>query len=337
MGLSRQEHEDLYYWLLLTRRAEEHMRCVYRDQKAGKIEPVFSGNLYLSTYQEAVSVGAAFACRDSDWISHTHRDLGALLVKGRWDLNDVFANVLGRAESPAQGHDSGLNIGSKEKATLTKHIFMCINPVIACGVAGVCAEKKEGNVILAFLGDGATSQGYFHETLNGAGLGKLPIIFIVNNNQYAISTPVEGQVAGGFIYKKAENYGFPGVWVDGKNILEVYHVVHDAISRTRAGGGPTLIEAETFRLCGHAEHDVDNQTGIPSYMTQEQWEAEKTVENDPLWRYRQHLLVQGVMKEEDFAAHEEDVAATIKDAWEKALALPPPEPGGDQLFAEDQR
>lgn len=324
MGLSPQEHFDLYFWLLLTRRTEERMRAEYRAQKPdAKIIP---GNLYLATFQEAVPVGAAFAAKPTDWISHTHRDLGALLTNGRWDLKDIFANVLGRATGPAQGRDSGINFGSLEKRTMVKHVFMGINLPIACGVA-------KADVVLAFFGDGATSQGFPHEAMNQAGLKKRPIILFCNNNQYAISTPVEMQVAGGSIAKRAEGYGFPGISIDGTDILAVYEAAQEAIARARAGEGPTLIEAKTFRFSGHAEHDLDPQTGIPSYIPPERWQKEGQPENDPLVRYRQYLLENSLMTEEDFAAHEEDIAGEIESAWGEALAMPPPEPGDNKIFA----
>lgn len=329
MGLTRQQLEDLYYYLLLTRRTEERMRKAFKEGQKDPAQRVIAGNLYLSTYQEAVSVGAAFAAEATDWISHTHRDPGALLARDRWSLTEVFSNVLGRAEGPARGRDSGLNFGSIEKRTLPKHIFMGIALPIACGIAHALKQHRSKDVVVAFFGDGATSQGYFHEAMNDSGLNKLPNVWVCNNNGWAISTPAEKQIAGGWLDKRAETYGMPGIYVDGGNILAVYEKVKTAIERAKAGEGPTFIEAQTFRLSGHAEHDDPL-----AYMPATLWEEMQKQKHDPLWRYRQYLLKNKIMEEADFAAHEEDVANEIEKAWAQALAMPLPDPRTEQeIFA----
>lgn len=332
MSLSRREHFDLFYYLLLTRRAEEKMRTAYQEGQKDPKKKLIAGNFYPSTNQEAVPVGVAFAAKLTDWIAHTHRDLGALLVHERFELVEILANMFGRAEGPTRGRDSGLNFGSREKRTVPKHVFMGMNLTIANGVAWELKNQGDG-VILAFSGDGASSEGFVHDAMNWAGVGNYPIVFVFNNNQWAISTPVERQVAGGSIAKRAEGYGFPGIVVDGTDILAVYQATSQAINRARAGLGPTLIEAKTFRLSGHALHDDPL-----AYMNPELWKEQQKPEHDPLVKFQNALLAQGASRL-DFAVLEEGVQEELDLAWEEALKIAPAsaETKGWELFAEEEK
>lgn len=317
--------QNLYYWLVLTRRAEEKLRAVYREQKEDKL---IYGNIYLSTLQEAIAVGAACAARPTDWISHTHRDLGALLVRGRCDLEDIFANYLGRASGYTRGRDSGLNFGNMKSRVILKHPFMAINLLVAVGVAWETKNQKRDEIVLAFLGDGATSEGFTHEAMNAAGLWKLPIIFICNNNQWAISTPFEKQVAGGNIAQRAAAYGFKSARVDGTDVLKVHKAVSLATDLARAGDGPVLVECVGFRLSGHAEHDAAD------YIPKEILDEWKKPEHDPIVKFQRYLIGNCLMSEADFRECEKKANEEVARAWEKAKnqPFPSPESSLDDLY-----
>ena len=316
---------DLYYWLVLTRRAEEKLREVYRSQKDEKL--IF-GNIYLSTLQEAIAVGAACAVRPTDWISHTHRELGALLVRGRCDLEKIFANYLAKQTGYTRGRDSGLNFGNMENRVILKHPFMAVNLLVAAGVAWEIKNQKRGEIVLAFLGDGATSEGFTHEAMNAAGLWKLPIVFVCNNNQLAISTPFEKQVAGGNIAQRAAAYGFKSARIDGTDVLKVHKAVSMAADLARAGDGPVLIECVGFRISGHAEHDAAD------YIPKEIWDEWKKPEHDPIVKFQRYLIGNRLANETDLRERERMADEEITSAWEKAKSqpFPAPESSLDDLF-----
>lgn len=331
MELTKQAYFDLYFSLLLTRRLEEKLRSVFKSQKPDA--KIIVGNVYLSTLQEAISVGAAFAIRPTDWLSHTHRDNGALLVHGRVSPEEIFANYLGRATGPSRGRDSAANFGLLDRRNLLKHPYMGMQLLVNIGVAWELMNQKRDDVVLGFFGDGATSEGFVHEVMNGAGIWNLPMVFVCNNNQWAISTPFEKQVAGGSIAKRAEAYGFPGVTVDGTDILAVYDAVAEAAGRARSGEGPTLVECKTFRLSGHAEHDPAD------YIPKELFDEWKKPEHDPLVKFEKFLRTNGIMTDDDFAWQNEGAQEEVEDAWRKAISAPLPDPDSclTDVFAEGMR
>jgi len=298
--------------MLMARKIDERMWLLNR---AGKIPFVIS-----CQGQEAIQVGAAFALdREKDWLCPYYRDMGMVLVFGQ-TARDLMLSAFAKAEDPNSGGrqmpghfgDSRFRIlsGSSPVATQLPH---------AVGIG--YAAKLEGKdlVVMTCCGEGSSNQGDFHEACNFAGVHKLPVIFMVQNNKYAISVPLEKQVAGGCVYKRAEGYGFPGIRVDGNDPLKVYEVVKLAVERARRGEGPTLIEAVSYRLVPHSSDDDDR-----SYRSRE--EVEEARKNDSLLLFRNYLVDAGILTEEKEKELTERIAREVDEATEYAEAAPYPEP-----------
>jgi 2-oxoisovalerate dehydrogenase E1 component alpha subunit len=312
LGLSDEQVLDMYRYMLLARKIDERMWLLNR---AGKIPFVIS-----CQGQEAIQVGAAFALdREKDWLCPYYRDMGMVLVFGQ-TAKELMLSAFAKAEDPNSGGrqmpghfgDSRFRIlsGSSPVTTQLPH---------AVGIG--YAAKLEGKdlVVLTCCGEGSSNQGDFHEACNFAGVHNLPVIFLVQNNKYAISVPLKKQVAGGKVYKRAEGYGFPGVRVDGNDPLKVYEVVKKAVERARRGEGPTLIEAVAYRLVPHSSDDDDR-----SYRSRE--EVEEARKNDSLLLFRNYLADAGILTEEKERELNERIVREVDEATEYAEAAPYPEP-----------
>lgn len=312
LGLSDEQVLDMYRYMLLARKIDERMWLLNR---AGKIPFVIS-----CQGQEAIQVGAAFALdREKDWLCPYYRDMGMVLVFGQ-TARDLMLSAFAKAEDPNSGGrqmpghfgDSRFRIlsGSSPVTTQLPH---------AVGIG--YAAKLEGKdlVVLTCCGEGSSNQGDFHEACNFAGVHNLPVIFMVQNNKYAISVPLKKQVAGESVYKRAEGYGFPGVRVDGNDPLKVYEVVKQAVERARRGEGPTLIEAVSYRLVPHSSDDDDR-----SYRSRE--EVEEARKNDSVLLFKNYLVDTGILTEERERELNERVAREVDEATEYAEAAPYPEP-----------
>ena len=236
----------LYETMVKTRAVEDRMVAMY---KAGDL----LGSLYTGHWHEAISVGAAANLRDDDYMAPIHRDLGAHLWRGM-EAWQVMASFMGKATSPTGGRDGTLHYGRLDLGIYNLPSHIPANFPVAIGMAFAAQYRGEDKVCLAFCGDGSTSRADFHESLNIAGVLKLPVVFVVENNQFAYSTPVALQTASTDFAAKAAGYGFPGVKVDGTDVLAVYDAVAEGVARARRGEGPTLVEAVTMRMHGHAEH-----------------------------------------------------------------------------------
>ena len=235
----------IYEMMVLTRAVEDRMVAMY---KSGDL----LGSLYTGHWHEAISVGSAAALRDGDYMAPIHRDLGAHLCRGMepWQ---VMASFMGKATSPTGGRDGTLHYGRLDLGIYNLPSHIPANFPVATGMAFAAKYRGEDRVCLAFCGDGSTSRADFHEALNMAGALTLPCIFVVENNQFAYSTPVSMQTASQDFAGKAAAYGFPGVKVDGTDAVAVYDAVDEAVTRARKGDGPTLIEAVTMRMVRVAE------------------------------------------------------------------------------------
>ena len=312
LGLSDEQVLDMYRYMLLARKIDERMWLLNR---AGKIPFVIS-----CQGQEAIQVGAAFALdREKDWLCPYYRDMGMVLVFGQ-TAKDLMLSAFAKAEDPNSGGrqmpghfgDSRFRIlsGSSPVTTQLPH---------AVGIG--YAAKLEGKdlVVLTCCGEGSSNQGDFHEACNFAGVHNLPVIFMVQNNKYAISVPLKKQVAGGNVYRRAEGYGFPGVRVDGNDPLKVYETVKEAVERARRGEGPTLIEAVSYRLVPHSSDDDDR-----SYRSRE--EVEEARKNDSLLLFRNYLVDAGILTEEKERELTERIVREVDEATEYAEAAPYPEP-----------
>jgi pyruvate dehydrogenase E1 component alpha subunit len=275
------------------------------------------GSLYTGHWHEAISVGTASALRADDFLAPIHRDLGAHLWRGM-DPAQVMASFMGKATSPTGGRDGTLHYGRLDLNIYNLPSHIPDNYPVALGFAFAFQYRDQDGVSLAYCGDGSTSEGNFHESLNIAAAMKLPAIFVVENNQYAYSTPVRLQSAVKEYAVKAQAYGMPGVTVDGTDVLAVYDATSEAVARARAGQGPSLIEGVTMRMHGHAEHDPADY--VPREMLEE-WQK-----RDPVALFENVLLEHGIIDEETASKTRGAARQKAIEARKKALADPLPDP-----------
>lgn len=300
-----------YQWMLLTRAFDERVQILH---KLGKI----AGGTFSQLGHEAISVGAALVLGPDDVVTPMHRDLGAYLVRGITPRR-MMAQVLGRAAGVSGGRDANYHGCGDLRLNIIGFISHIPQAMpLAVGAAHAFQLKGEPRVALNFFGDGASSEGLAHEAMNWAGVFRLPVVFVCENNQYAYSTPLHQQMAIPDIASRAQNYGFPGVVVDGNDLPAVAAAAGAAVARARAGGGPTLIECKTFRMRGHAIHD--NQAYVPPALIAE-WAA-----RDPLRRLEQRLRERGGLDDAGQAAALAEAEAAVTDAVAYAEACPYPDP-----------
>lgn len=271
--LNKKDYLQLYYYLRLTRALEDWIAYICQSQNPQK--PLIIGKGYLSTGQEAVSVGAAYGLEKQDWVAQTHRDFGCLLVRGL-TVDDLLMQYFSKGESLTKGRDANVHLGDTSKHILGFVSHMGALTPVANGVAWAAKYKKDPAAVLAFFGDGASSQGVVHEAMNYAAVFKLGVVFICNNNRWAISTPLSEQFAIENIADRASAYGMPGAVCDGNNVMEVYETIKPAIDRARKGEGPSLIECKTMRMAGHGTHDMAKYVPDEEY---EYWKKRDAIQN----------------------------------------------------------
>ena len=291
--------------MLLMRGLEERAMSLYRQ---GKVP----GSFYDGYGQEAVSAGAAFAMGPKDRLCVLHRDLAAHLIRGVTPAR-ILGQYMGRETGITRGRDGNVHFGDRELGCVGMVSMLPDMMLVATGMAMAFKMRGEQRCALTWFGDGSTSRGNFHEAMNWAGVQKLPVIFVLENNQYAYSTPLDKQFAVDPV-ERAAAYGFIGVTVDGNDAEAMFEATFEARSRALQGGGPTLIEAVTMRMHGHAAHDD------MKYVPKEQ--VEEWRKRDPIDRQSARLVELGVDVDELRAS----VAAEIDAATEEALAAPMPDP-----------
>jgi pyruvate dehydrogenase E1 component alpha subunit len=312
--LDRTDRTELLRYMLLMRGIEDRTMTLYRQ---GKVP----GSFYDGYGQEAVSTGAAFAMGPRDGLCVLHRDLAAHLVRGVTPAR-ILGQYMARAGGVTGGRDANVHFGDPGLGCVGMVSMLPDMMLVATGMAMAYRLRDEPRCALTWLGDGATSRGDFHEAMNWAGVQRLPVIFVLENNQYAFSTPIRLQYAVDPV-ERARAYGFPGVVVDGNDVEAVFEATRRARERALAGEGPTLIEAMTMRMHGHAAHD--DMRYVPPELV-DHWRA-----RDPILTQERRLRAAGV----DTAALRAGVAAEIERATAEALAMPEPDPAGatDGLFA----
>jgi pyruvate dehydrogenase E1 component alpha subunit len=308
-SLSKNDLLGMYRTMRLTREFEMRVVRLYRQ---GKIV----GGVYTGTGNEAVSVGSAWALGKDDILAPMHRDLGALFVRGE-KARDMMCQYLGRRNSPTHGKDGNMHQGYIELNILgmISHLGALIPVAVGAALAGMIRGRRQ--VAMNYIGDGGSSLGDFHEGLNFAAVHKVPFVLIIENNQFAYSTPTRLQYACKDLVERAAGYGVHGDMVDGNDILAVYAVCKRAVERARDGGGPTLIEAKTMRMRGHSEHD--DHFYVPKELLEE-WR-----QRDPIERFEKYLKTHGLLPDSIRAEIEREVAGEIDEAVEFAEASPLPE------------
>jgi pyruvate dehydrogenase E1 component alpha subunit/2-oxoisovalerate dehydrogenase E1 component alpha subunit len=313
---------ELYRFLKLNRLVEEKLTNLYRQ---GKVV----GGLYRSLGQEACSVGSAYALERGDIFTPLIRNLGAILVRGGRP-RDVFCQYMAKANSPTRGRDLNVHFGWISEEGSMPAVVSMLGDMIPVLAGAVLAERMKGRstVALTWIGDGGTSTGAFHEGWNFACVQKLPMVLVVENNKWAYSTPTERQTANPRFVDRAAAYGCFGAQVDGNDVLAVYEVTRQAVARARSGGGPTLIEADTMRMRGHAEHD--DMKYVPREMV-EAW-----AKRDPIARYESHLKGRGLAQEAELQAVAAELERTLQEelVFAEASPLPPHGSGLSEVYAD---
>ena len=319
-ALTREDRALLLRYMLMMRLSEERGLTLY---KQGKVP----GSFYDGRGQEAISVGASFVLGPRDRICILHRDLGAHFVRGVTP-DRYLANYMGRAGGVTGGKDGNMHFGDRRLGCVGMVSMLPDMAQVATGIALAFKMRREPRVAMTFFGEGSTANGQWHEAMNFAGIHRLPVVFVLENNQFAYSTPTELEFAVDPV-KRAATYGFPGVSVDGNDVEAVFEVARVAADRARAGAGPTLIECETMRMHGHGAHD--DMSYVPKEM------LERWAERDPIELYKARLASERGFDAEEIERIRNSVEADVAECAERALASPMPEPelATEGVFADD--
>lgn len=350
--LSKEECLEIFRQLYLARYFDVRL---IKEKKRGRLR----GTLYSSHNQEATIVGSVFGLKPNDWISPIHRDMPMFFIKdlrSGWDnesrmgmsIEEVCAQVWCKVGSPSRARDNWSHIGSKSKHIIHSTSMLAGTIPAAAGVA--LADRMNGgdSVVLTFNGEGSTAQGVFHEAINFAAVHKLPVITVVENNQWAYGTPVALEVPTPDVADRANGYGIPGLIADGQDVFDVYDKVMQAVEHARAGNGPSIVECKTFRAYGHGDHDDDRAA---KYRPKELVETGRA--RDPIAICRQKLIDLGYLTGEDATRYvaegkgsgettnedfPPDVVAYMDRGIKYALSSPAPAPeeGGMWVFKEEQ-
>jgi 2-oxoisovalerate dehydrogenase E1 component alpha subunit len=312
LGLSDEKVLEMYETMLLSRRIDERMWLLNR---AGKIPFVIS-----CQGQEAAQVGAAFALdRDKDYVLPYYRDMGVVLTFGM-TATELMLSGFAKAEDPnSGGRQMPGHFGQKKNRIVTGSSPVTTQVPHAVGIALAGKMEKKDLVTFVTFGEGSSNQGDFHEGANFAGVHKLPVIFMCENNKYAISVPIEKQLACENVSDRAIGYGMPGYTVDGNDPLEVYKVVKEAAERGRRGEGPTLVETISYRLTPHSSDDDDR-----SYREQD--EVAEAKKKDPIILFAAYLKEVGVLTEEIETTMNDRIMKLVNEATDYAENAPYAEP-----------
>jgi 2-oxoisovalerate dehydrogenase E1 component alpha subunit len=311
LGLSDQDVLDMYFYIAVARALDDRMWVL---QRAGKAMFVISGPGH-----EGCQVGAMWALdKKNDWFVPFYRSIAACLVKGMTPT-DILLGLFARANDPSSGgRQMPGHYGHPRFKILSTSSPVGTQYPHAVGIAYAAKLRKTGEITMVSIGEGGTSQGDWHESLNWAGIHKLPVIFVVENNYYAISVPLRKQVAGGSVAARAVGYGFPGVSTDGSDVLECYRVAKEAYDRAKAGEGPSLIEYRVQRLGSHSSDDQQER-----YRPKEEIEAARR--QDPLVTFRSYLESVGVLTEDTYRELMDRVRREIDKATDEAERAPLPD------------
>jgi pyruvate dehydrogenase E1 component alpha subunit len=321
--ISNDKLKKLYQTMLECRLMEERARNLKKQAR-------FKGNYYAAVGQEATAVGAAIDLRPEDTIAPSHRDFITGLIKGV-PLEAMFSQLYGRTTSADKGRSAPAHAGYAPLNIITPASTIAAQLNIGTGVALANQMKKNDNVVVAFSGEGSTSLGFWHEALNFAGVRNLGIVYVCQNNLWAESVSVKLQTKVQDISVKAEAYGFPGITVDGNDVVAMYRVAQEAIERARNGGGPTLIEAKTYRWYGHSEIDPAKYRSAEEV---EEWKAK-----DPIAAMERYLTDKGLFSSEWKQQITDEFTKKLDAAVEFAEKSPQPEPIEclDHLYSFDIR
>lgn len=323
LGLKEEDLVEMYRCMVLARLCDERQWAFNRQGKAPFVIPV-SGH-------EGAQVGSAWAFeRSKDIFLPYYRDMALVLVCG-FTPKDIFLGLFGKADDPSSGgRQMPAHWGSKARNIITGSSPIATQVLHAAGIAYAKKIKREDAVVGTWFGEGGTSEGDWHGAMNFAGIHKLPLIFVCENNQYAISVHESMQVAG-HVHKRAKGYGFPGFVGDGNDVLQSYKLTKEAVDRARAGEGPSLIELRTYRFYAHTSDDDDR-----TYRSKE--EVEQWRRKDPIGRFERYLRSVGIVDD----AHIEELRAVAREAViqgakeAQAAEFPDPASALDNVYADTE-
>lgn len=344
--LTKDEHLEILMHLYLARYFD--VRLV-KEKRRGRLR----GTLYSSHNQEAVLVGSLYALEPRDWISPIHRDMPAFFLKdargglrrsGRMGMSiqEVCCQVWGKVGSPGRARDNWSHIGSKEKRIIHSTSMLAGTIPVAAGVVLADRLNGENTVAVTYNGEGSTAQGIFHEAINFAAVHKLPVITVIENNQWAYGTPVHLEVPTEDVADRAKGYGIPGLVADGQDAWDVYDKVMDAVEWAREGNGPSIVECKTFRAYGHGDHDDDRAA---RYRPTE--EVERGRNRDPIAVFKARLVKEGILTQEEADRYQPEgrsatevrdedfppeVVEYLREGVEAALASPVPDEAEAEMW-----
>jgi pyruvate dehydrogenase E1 component alpha subunit len=318
-ALTRDDRANLFRFMVMMRAAEERAITLYRQ---GKVP----GSFYDGCGQEAIGVGAAYVLAPEDRTCILHRDLGAHFVRGVTP-DRYLANFMGRADGVTGGREGNMHFGDRALGSVGMVSMLPDMALVAAGMAMSFKMRREPRIAMTWFGEGATANGQWHEAMNWAGIHRLPIVFILENNQFAYSTPNDLEFAVDPV-ERAAVYGFPGVKVDGNDVEAVFEASRVAAERARGGGGPTLIECVTMRMHGHGAHD--DMSYVPKEMFEE-WGK-----RDPIDRYAERLVADYRFDADEVERIRTEVKEYVEECAKLALDSPMPDPATatDGVFAE---
>jgi pyruvate dehydrogenase E1 component subunit alpha len=321
LGVDREVARRLLHEMMLIRRFEEKAAEAYALGKIG-------GFLHLYIGEEAVAVGASSVLRPDDYAISSYREHGHCLAKGS-DPRRVMAELFGRRDGLSKGKGGSMHLFDRSVGFLGGHAIVGAHLPLAAGVGFAIKYAGEDRVVVCYFGDGAVAEGEFHEALNLSSLWRLPVIFLCENNRYAMGTSLERALSETEIWKFGRTYNMPAEPVDGMDVLAVREIVGQAVDRARRGHGPSLVEARTYRFRGHSMRDPAGAV----YRTREEVEQEKL--RDPIVLFRARVTEAGVLDETEIGALEREVNEVADAAV--AFADASPEPPDEWLLTDIYR
>ncbi len=302
-GLPADTLKQLYAMMLTIRRFEERIASLYPEQE-------MKCPVHLCTGQEAISAGVCIHLKKEDYIFSTHRSHGHCIAKGI-DLKSLAAELYGKFAGCSRGRGGSMHLADPDHGIPGTSAIVggCIPLAVGAGLSS--AMKGDGRVSAAFFGDGAVDEGAFHESLNFASLKKLPVIFVCENNYYATNSPQCARQPDVSIAERARGYGIPGKRVDGNDVLPVYAAAKDAVRRARSGGGPTLLEFETYRWKAHVGPDSDIESGCRPADVHERW-----LKKCPLEVFERYLFDRSIVTKDEMDLISARIEREIEEAFE---------------------
>ncbi|MHB9024146.1 MAG: thiamine pyrophosphate-dependent dehydrogenase E1 component subunit alpha [Armatimonadota bacterium] len=310
MAYTKEFQLSLYRQMLLIRQFEERVKFLF-------LEGIMPGTIHQYQGQEATAVGVCSALQADDVITSTHRPHGHAIAKGL-SVESMMHELFGKSTGCCRGKGGSMHMGDLEKGMAPAIAIVGGGIPVATGIGLSFQMRKEPRVAVCFMGDGATNEGTFHESVNMGAIWSLPVVYVIENNLYGASTPICQTAKVKHLADRACAYGIPGVTVDGNDVLAVHEAAGEAVARARSGDGPTLLEAITYRITGHSRRDP--------CLYQPEDERKQAQENEPIKRFAAQLLSAGIADQEKLDALRVDVDAEIERAVQSAMAAPDPAP-----------